>query len=216
MKKIAIVIPAFNESKTIKKIVLETIRFGIPIVVDDGSSDQTSEIAIKNGAKIVIHDNNYGYDAALNSGFLKAKEIGCDCIITFDADGQHNPNLLKLFIGAIENGTDVVLGVRDKTQRFAEKLFAIIAHKKFGIIDPLCGMKAYRTDVYNELGHFDSYNSIGTELAIFAVKKNKRIKQIHFKTNERLDSPRFGKIISANFKIIRALFYALYYRNLFK
>ena len=74
-------------------------------------------------------------------------------------------------------------------------------------------MKAYRIEIYNELGHFDSYNSIGTELAIFASKKNKKIKQINFKTNERLDNPRFGKIIFANYKILRALFYALYYRN---
>ncbi len=213
MNKIGIVIPAFNESKTIKKIVLGSRKYGIPIVVDDGSLDNTAEIAKIHGAELVIHKTNCGYDFALNSGFKKAKELSCDCIITLDADGQHDPALLKLFISSIENGADVVLGIRDRTQRFAEKLFAIIANKKFSIKDPLCGMKAYRIEIYNELGHFDSYNSTGTELAIFASKKNKKIKQINFKTNERLDNPRFGKIIFANYKILRALFYALYYRN---
>ena len=210
MNKIGIVIPAFNESKTIKNIVLGANEFGIPIVVDDGSLDNTADIAKNNGAEIVIHDKNFGYDAALNSGFLKAKEIGCYCIITLDADGQHSPDLLKLFIKSIKNGADVVLGVRDKTQRFAERLFGIIAYNKFGIIDPLCGMNAYRTEIYNELGHFDSYSSIGTELAIFAAKRNKKIEQIHFKTYDRLDNPRFGKIVIANFKIIRALLHALF------
>jgi hypothetical protein len=59
--------------------------------------------------------------------------------------------------------------------------------------------------LYNELKHFDSYNSIGTELAIFAAQKKRKIKQFAIKTRDRVDSPRFGRKISANYKIFRAL-----------
>jgi glycosyltransferase involved in cell wall biosynthesis len=210
IKKIGIVIPAFNEGKTIEKVVLGAIQYGTPIVVDDGSSDDTFEVAQRNGAAVVKHVINQGYDKALGSGFAKAKELGCSCIITLDADGQHDPDILKSYIHALDNGADIVLGIRDRKQRIAEKIFAIIAKAKFGIEDPLCGMKAYRIDIYNELGHFDSYNSIGTELAIFAARTKKNIVQIHFKTIDRADHPRFGKIVSANFRILRALWYSLF------
>lgn len=210
IKKIGIVIPAFNEEKTIKKVILSAIKYGIPIVVDDGSSDDTCEVARKNGATVVKHKTNQGYDNALNSGFSKARDLDCSYIITLDADGQHDPNILESYINAIDSGADIVLGIRDRTQRISEKIFAIIAKAKFGIEDPLCGMKAYRIEVYNELGHFDSYNSIGTELAIFAARTKKNIVQIHFTTRDRVDRPRFGKIVSANFRILRAMWISLF------
>ena len=210
LKKIGIVIPAFNESKTINKVILGAISYGgVPIVIDDGSNDETTKVAIESGAEVLVHKTNMGYDQALNSGFRKAKELNCDCIITLDADGQHNPQLIEQFVKNIESGADVVIGVRNKTQRFSEKIFSIVSVIKFGIKDPLCGMKAYKVKVYNEQGYFDSYNSIGTELAIYAAKSGKRISQIEFTTLNRIDNPRFGKIIFANYKILRSLFFAL-------
>ena len=169
--RIGIVIPAFNESATIAAVVVLAKNYGMPIVVDDGSSDATAELAICNGAVVVAHKRNYGYDGALNSGFIKAVEIGCEVIVTVDADGQHDPSLLQLFIDRIEAGADVVVGVRSRKQRLAEHMFAMYTNLRFRIKDPLCGMKAYRATVFGALGHFDSYNSIGTELSMYAAKK---------------------------------------------
>jgi len=63
-------------------------------VVDDGSSDGTAKIAQGEGATVVSYSVNRGYDAALESGFCKAAEIGCELVVTIDADGQHNPDLI--------------------------------------------------------------------------------------------------------------------------
>jgi glycosyltransferase involved in cell wall biosynthesis len=203
--RVGIVIPALNESLTITAVVEAVGKYGVPIVVDDGSTDNTAELALRSGAVVVMHEKNYGYDAALNSGFKKAEELGKKIIITVDADGQHDPSLIQEFIDAIDSGSDIVVGIRSKQQRFLEYLFAWYAVLRFGIKDPLCGMKAYRTTVYKELGYFDSYGSIGTELMIFAVKKGYRLEQIAFDLQDRIDKPRFGKMLSGNYKIMRAM-----------
>jgi len=205
---LAIIIPAYNEGVTIVSIVQEVIAFGMPIVVDDGSTDKTACLALDAGAEVISHISNLGYDAALNSGFIHANKIGCDFALTMDADGQHNPSLLPVFIDALEKGADVVIGVRDRRQRIAEDLFAAVSNLMWGIRDPLCGMKAYRMELYRMLGHFDAYNSIGTELVIFAARQHKIISQLSVFTNEREGTPRFGRKLSANLQIIKALFKA--------
>ncbi|MDA8673861.1 glycosyltransferase family 2 protein [Gammaproteobacteria bacterium] len=205
---LAIVIPAYNESATIANIVRAALHYGIPIVVDDASTDQTAQIAKDVGAEVVSHHSNAGYDASLNSGFSYANEKGCDFVLTMDADGQHNPLLLPVFIDALEKGADMVVGVRHRKQRMAEHLFALVSWFLWGIRDPLCGLKAYRIELYRSLGHFDAYSSIGTELAIYAARQSKKIAQIPLTTIDRTDVPRFGQAYNANMQIMKALFNA--------
>jgi glycosyltransferase involved in cell wall biosynthesis len=208
--RVGIVIPALNESETIKGIVESARVYGVPIVIDDGSTDNTAALAEQSGAVVVTHEKNRGYDAALNSGFEKAAELGTQIIITLDADGQHDPSHIQKFIDSIDSGADIVVGIRSRRQRFAEHLFAWYTGWRFGVKDPLCGMKAYRTAVYKALGHFDSYGSIGTELTIFTAKRGYRVGQIAFDVQERNGQSRFGKIFSANYRIIRAMMLSLW------
>ncbi|MBF0441951.1 MAG: glycosyltransferase family 2 protein [Oligoflexales bacterium] len=207
--RLAIVIPAWNESNTIAEVVRVASNYGIPIVVDDGSIDCTGEQARQVGAIVVIHQRNSGYDAALNSGFEKANAIGCRYVLTMDADGQHDPGVIHKMIEALEQGADVVSGIRDRRQRIAEHAFAWMTSLRWGLKDPLCGLKAYRLDLYRELGYFDSYRSIGTELLLFAVRNQKKIVQIAVKTKDRIDSPRFGNRLKGNIKIFRAIILSL-------
>ena len=207
--KIAIIIPAFNEEITIFRVVQSVRGYGQVIVVNDASTDETEKIAEKAGAILVNHKNNEGYDSALNSGFVKAGELNCDVVITFDADGQHNHRFIKEYIDLLEQGFKVVVGVRSKFQRVSEYIFSWISIWRWDIKDPLCGMKAYRIEVYKTLGHFDSYDSIGTELAIFAVKSGSKVSQLPVLTCDRYGEPRFGKIFSANKRIFLALWLSL-------
>jgi glycosyltransferase involved in cell wall biosynthesis len=203
--RVGIVIPALNESATITGVVESARVFGIPIVVDDGSTDNMAELALKANAVVVSHQINRGYDEALNSGFKKAVELGVKIIMTVDADGQHDPSLITHFIEAIDCGADIVVGIRSRKARFAEHLFAWYTRLRFGVEDPLCGMKAYRSEVFNALGHFDSYGSIGTELTIFAALNGYKVEQIAFEVRERSGQSRFGRVIVGNYKIIRAM-----------
>jgi len=207
--RVAIVIPALNEAASIGRIVTHASRHGLPIVVDDGSSDDTGRIARDAGADVVQHPQTRGYDQALESGFARATTIQCENVITLDGDGQHDPQLLSMFIQALETGADVVIGVRDKKQRVSERAFAIAAGCLWGVHDPLCGMKGYRLSLYRELGHFDSYGSIGTELALFAARAGRRIVEIPIVTRPRSGSSRFGQALSANWRIFRALVLSL-------
>jgi glycosyltransferase involved in cell wall biosynthesis len=208
--RIAIVIPALNESVTIAGIVEAVGIFGVPIVVDDGSTDDTAKLAIQAGAVLVSHEKRQGYDAALDAGFRRAVELGCDLVVTMDADGQHNPDLLAQFIQELSQGADIVMGVRDKQQRIGEKIFAFVTKILWGINDPLCGMKGYRLSLYRQRGHFDSFGSIGTELALYAVRNHFRLSQLAVTTRMRIDAPRFGRAFTANRKIIRAMILALW------
>jgi glycosyltransferase involved in cell wall biosynthesis len=204
--RVAIVIPALNESSTIVGVVESAAKHGVPIVVDDGSTDGTAALASQAGAIVISHEKNQGYDAALNSGFKRAAALESQIIITLDADGQHDPSLIDKFIDAIERGVDVAVGIRSRRQRLAEHLFAGCTRFRFGIKDPMCGMKAYRTTVYEALGHFDSCGSVGTELMIFAAKRGYRMGQIEFEARERNGRSRFGQAITGNYKIMRAMF----------
>lgn len=203
--RVAVVIPALNESATIGRVVGAARQWGTCIVVDDGSSDATGRLAAEAGAVVVRHEVNRGYDAALDSGFRRAADEGCEIIVTLDADGQHDPSLVKRFLQAMDAGADVVLGVRNRRARLAEHLFACYTSLRWGVRDPLCGLKAYRTRVFRALGHFDSYGSVGTELTLFAVRGGMRVEQVPFEVHERQGQPRFGRRLAANYKIFRAL-----------
>ena len=205
--QVAIVIPAFNEGVTISNVVQSVKEYGIVIVVNDASSDKTKQMAESAGAVVISHKSNKGYDGALNSGFIKASELGCEIIITFDADGQHDPNIIQKYIQLIDSGCDVVIGIRDNFQRVSEYIFSWVSKLKWGIKDPLCGMKAYRINVYKKLGHFDVYNSIGTELSIFAATSEMEIGQLQITINERIDKPRFGNRIFSNIIILQSLWH---------
>jgi glycosyltransferase involved in cell wall biosynthesis len=172
--RVAIVIPAYNEAATITDVVTAVLPYGLVIVVDDCSTDETGLLADKAGALVVRQAENGGYDKALDAGFIEADRQACDYAITFDADGQHQPSLLQRFIDTLDKDYDLVVGIRPESARFAEKIFALYTRVRFGLHDPLCGMKGYRMALYREYGCFDSCGSIGTELALYALSRHKK------------------------------------------
>jgi len=208
--KVGIVIPALNEASSIAAVLMLAERFGRTIVVDDGSNDDTGSIAAGSGALVVRHEQNLGYDASLNSGFLKANELGIEYIITMDADGQHDPSMIGKCIELLVAGADVVVGIRDRKQRLTEFFFDYLAWAMYGLRDPLCGFKGYRISVYQKLGHFDSYSSIGTELVFFAAQNGYKLTQFPISTRERYDKARFGQGWLANKKIIKSMIFLLF------
>lgn len=202
---IGIVIPALNEEQTIEQVVSQTINYGIPIVVDDGSKDDTFIKALQAGANVYKHNINMGYEAALSTGFDVASKLGCKFVITIDADGQHNPYQLEEFIKQLELGYSLVMGCRDKTQRFSEKFFSWTGKLLWGISDPLCGLKGYQIQNYLKLGTFNTFPSLGTELAIRSILSGASFIEVPVTTKERFGKSRFGSGFKANYKILKAL-----------
>jgi len=111
--RVFVLIPGYNEETAIGPVIEAAASYVERVVVmDDGSSDATGEIARERGAVVLRHVLNRGLGAALGTGFAYAREEGADIAITLDADGQHDPREIPLFIEAISAGADVVIGSR--------------------------------------------------------------------------------------------------------
>jgi glycosyltransferase involved in cell wall biosynthesis len=202
----AIVIPAYNEEATIAAVIRGVRELGTVIVVDDGSRDRTVSIARAEGAAVVVHEKNQGYDGALRSGFLKALELDCSYIITIDADGQHPPDRVEHFLKQLKDGPyDMVLGVRPKAARLAEHIFRYYVLWRYGAGDILCGLKAYRADSVRRHIDVTRMESVGTALALSILKDKGRFSEIPVHIRARRDKARIGGMIRANLLIFRCM-----------
>ncbi len=114
---IAAVIPAYNEEKTVGKIVSDTRKYaGMVVVVDDASKDKTAEKAEAAGAVVIRHRKNSGLGSSIRAGLDYAMKAKADIVITLDADGQHEPKDIRRFVAKIKEGYDFVLGERELTK----------------------------------------------------------------------------------------------------
>jgi len=205
--KITAVIPALNEENTIQDVLRGVKKYVDEVIlVDDGSTDQTADIARRENIIVLSNGENRGYERSLNRGFEQAAGNGASIVLTFDGDGQHNPEDIPNIVEPIINGeADVVTGVRAKYPRITEHLFAMIAKRKANITDPLCGLKAYHIKVYKDIGYFDRNSSIGVQFVFSAKKRGYRIIQRAVTINQREDTSRFGRKVEANWKILKAI-----------
>lgn len=114
---VVIIIPAYNEASIISSVIESTINHGYSsiIVVDDGSTDQTSQVAARSGAMVVTHRINRGKGAATKTGLEAARLLSADIVVTMDADGQHHPQDIDALISPLQlRICDVTLGTRPK------------------------------------------------------------------------------------------------------
>lgn len=119
------VIPAYQAAAHLGEVVRETAQHLDVIVVDDGSSDDTSGVARVAGAKVLRHEPNQGKGAALRLGFGHALEAGFTAVVTLDADGQHDPACVPDFVDAWRtSGKALIIGRRDFSQMPASRRLA--------------------------------------------------------------------------------------------
>ena len=112
LTEITAILPAYNEEVSIGSVVLQTKKYADRIiVVDDGSSDRTAEVAEMAGAEVIRHPQNRGKGAALKTGFEALNGTGV--VVTIDTDGQHDPaDIPRLVAPILQGEADMVNGSR--------------------------------------------------------------------------------------------------------
>ena len=184
---ITVLIPAFNESNSIRSITINTLKYAQNvIIVDDGSTDGTYDKVVDLPITILCNKMNQGKDASLMRGFAYAESFNSQGVICLDADNQHNPDDLPGFFKAIKKHPNtIIIGARiinskqnaPKKNRFANKLadFFISWAANQNIIDSQSGFRYYPSDFLNSYLH-----------------KVKRNGCFTFETISLIDGPRKG------------------------
>ncbi|MCX7819333.1 MAG: glycosyltransferase family 2 protein [Kiritimatiellae bacterium] len=189
------VIPAYAEEERIGPVVAAARAHGVHVlVVDDGSPDRTAEVARAAGAEVIRHPENRGKGQALQTGFRRAAELGCEAVITLDGDGQHDPAEIPRFIEAYERTRiPVLIGnrmwdcrgmplVRRLTNRFMSWLLS--REMRRYLPDTQCGYRLFRTDllrfVETESDRFAAESEILLRLAARGLRMDSvRIRTIY-------------------------------------
>jgi glycosyltransferase involved in cell wall biosynthesis len=157
-----VLIPAFNEEKTIADVVRRALPFVRKVlVVDDGSTDRTGELARSAGAEVLRHPVNQGKGVSLQEGFRRSLETGAEGVIVLDGDGQHEPDEIPRFLSAArESGAAIVVGnrmettagmppIRYNTNRLTSLIVSFLAGRK--IPDSQCGFRLLKRKVLEEV-----------------------------------------------------------------
>jgi glycosyltransferase involved in cell wall biosynthesis len=186
--EIIVGMPAYNEERYIGSVVLQARRFAREVVVvDDGSSDRTAQVAELAGATVVKHRQNSGYGATVQSVLAEAKKRNPEVLVLLDADGQHNPEEISSLVDAIANGADVAIGSRKI------KSEDIPAYRKFGqniisyftrvlsrskLSDTESGFRAFSRKAINMLEPKEQGMAISAETISEAMAKGLKIAEV--------------------------------------
>ncbi len=208
MTKDWIVMPAYNEERSIGKVLDALKREGWRniIVVDDGSHDRTAEIARSKGALVISHEKNMGLGAALRSGLTRGRKLGADRVITFDADGQHDPKTVESLVKALKNA-DLVIGVRQH--------LGIPLHKRVGnfglnlitclfsgvLTDSQSGSRAFSKRALELIRIRSNRYEVSSEIIIQAKKRGLRLQEAPVKCFYTKYSKARGTTIASGIRI---------------
>lgn len=215
-KTVWIVIPAFNEEKTITRVIkgLKLNGWQNIIVVNDGSVDRTAMLAKKQGVIVLNHLINRGLGAALNTGIHAALKFGADIIVTFDADLQHRPEDVERLINPIlNNKADVVIGSRflnkqdlkdmPLAKRIGNMGLTIITFLLFGAIttDSQSGLRAFSRKAAEKIEIKTNRMEVSSEIIAEITRKKLKKLEIPIKAIYL----RKGQSVLDGFKILGKL-----------
>ena len=193
-RKFLTALPVYNEVDTVSEVLDQVLNYSDDVlVVDDGSTDGTSELlAGRDDIRVVTHNPNIGYGAALRTAFAYAQEHDYETIVTIDCDGQHEPQRIPGFVAAREEAdADIVSGSRylkhfsgDSSppadrRRVNERITAEINDRlDLSLTDAFCGFKAYRVDALPRFRLTEDGDAMPLDLWVQAACQGMRIIEI--------------------------------------
>jgi glycosyltransferase involved in cell wall biosynthesis len=186
-----VALPVYNEASHVNRVLDEVHRHSGAevLVVDDGSSDGTSDLLGRRpDVRVVRHDQNRGYGAALLTAFQYAQDHHFDRLVTIDCDGQHEPCRIPLFFDACSGDVDIVSGSRYLTQfagdtpppperrRINEQVTAEL-NRRLGLnlTDAFCGFKCYRVESLRKINISEAGYAMPLEVWVQAAAAKLKI-----------------------------------------
>ncbi len=182
-------IPAFNEERTIAEVVRRARPFVRKVlVIDDGSTDRTEELARAAGAEVRRHQINRGKGVSLSEGFRRALEEGWEGVIVLDGDGQHEPEEIPRFLAtARQPGVSIVIGnrmeatagmpaIRYNNNWLSSRIVSFLAGRK--IPDSQCGFRLLKKEVLEQVTCTARNYDMESEQLIKAGRRGFRIASV--------------------------------------
>ena len=211
MTKLIIQIPCFNEEKTLLTTLealpktVEGISEIQVLVINDGSTDNSAEIAEKWGSKVFNIKPNKGLANAFRSGLQEALNLGADIIVNTDADNQYcADDIAKLVKPILEKKADIVIGARDifsirefsPTKKIFQKLgsFVLRLLSSTQVEDAPSGFRAFSKDAAIKINVFDNY-TYTMETLLQANAKGLKVVSVPIRVNEQLRESKLVKNI---------------------
>lgn len=232
-KKVLVIIPAYNEELSIKKVINEIKKkneWVDVLVVNDGSSDKTSEFAksLNNSTVVLDLPYNLGIGGAVQTGYLYAYNNNYDIAIQIDADGQHDPKYIKEMVESLINQKcDMVIGSRFvNNTSYKQTLMRAIGNKMLSFIiklftgrkiyDTTSGYRVVNKDVVKMFAHSYPYDYPEPDTNLQLILNKKKILEVPVEMRKRTTGKSFVsplKSVQYMTKVILALFIARIRKN---
>ena len=186
-------IPAYNEADHIADVVAGCSEHVPMIVVDDGSADDTAQIARDAGAQVFVREQNAGKGVTLQEGFGHALAAGYDTAITLDGDGQHDPAEIPKFLDAAEAdpALDMIVGCRMQDTSdmpalrvWTNRVMSAVVSRLCGqrVLDTQCGYRLVRLSMVGKLSLHATHYDIESEMLVQACRSGFRAAEIPVRT----------------------------------
>ena len=196
--KLLIVIPAYNESMNIERVV-DHLTHNFPqydyVVVNDGSRDDTAAICRKRGYALIDLPINLGLSGAVQAGMRYAVKEGYDAVLQIDGDGQHRPEYIAVLQKTMEeSGAEIVIGSRFVTEKkphtmrmMGSNLISAIIKISTGkrIMDPTSGMTLFGRDIVKEFAYDMNYGPEPDTIS-YLLKQGVKVEEVQVAMDERI------------------------------
>jgi len=205
MHDLVILIPTYNEVKNLAKILKYKYNY---LIIDDGSNDGTVNLLNKNKINYIKNLTNIGYEKSLIKGLNYLKKKKFKYVLTVDGDGEHPINKIKkIYFLAKNKRADLIICNRKYRSRILENLLSLFFQIRFGLKDPLSGMKMYYLPKIKKLINKFDKNSFLVDAIIILIKNKHKILNYEITTKKKIGESKIGNNFSVQLKILKIFRY---------